>query len=95
MHDNEAHIEYSYKTLAPVLGALLMLTAVTVTVARVRLGAFTVPVMLGIAALKASLVIFYFMQIRRAGKAVTVAFIFTLAVVAMLISFIFWDISYR
>jgi cytochrome c oxidase subunit IV len=95
MHDNESHAGYTGKTLMLVLGLLLLLTAVTVTVARIRLGAFTIPVMLGIASLKSSLVLIYFMHIRRAGKAVTVTFIITIVTVAILISFIFWDISYR
>jgi len=55
-----------------VLGALLVLTAVTVTAARVRLGAFTVPVTLAIASLKSCLVLIFFMRIGRAGRAVSI-----------------------
>lgn len=95
MKELDAMEGYSQRMLVLVLGALLALTALTVTVARVKLGAFTIPVTLGIAALKSTLVIIYFMHIHRSGRAVTVTFIFTVATVAMLISFIFWDISYR
>ncbi len=44
--------------------ALVVLTAVTVTVAFVDLGPMNVVVMLGIAAVKATLVVLYFMHVR-------------------------------
>jgi len=47
-----------------VFGSLLVLTGITVGVAFVDLGAFGVPVALGIAGLKATLVVLYFMHVR-------------------------------
>jgi len=53
-----------------VFGALMGFTALTTWIAYQDLGAFNTPVALGIAALKASLVVLYFMHVRYAGKLV-------------------------
>jgi cytochrome c oxidase subunit 4 len=49
---------------AAVFGALLVLTGLTVMVARIDLGPWNTVVALAIAALKASLVLLYFMHLR-------------------------------
>lgn len=50
--------------LAAVFGALLVLTWITVAVAQVDMGALTLPIALLVAAVKASLVMLYFMHLR-------------------------------
>ncbi len=85
----------SYRELALVLGALLVLTAVTVTASRLDLGPLRVWVALLIAAAKATLVLIFFMQIKKAGRAVTYTFAITIVTLAIFISFIFFDIAYR
>jgi cytochrome c oxidase subunit 4 len=52
------------KVYYAIFGSLLALTAITVWIAFIDLGVFNTPVALGIAGLKASLVILYFMHVR-------------------------------
>ena len=58
-----AHVA-SVRTLFSVFGALFVLTIITVIVAREDFGWLNTPVALGIAVLKASLVVWYFMGVR-------------------------------
>ena len=51
-----------------IFGALMVLTAVTVGVAFVNLGALNFPVALGIAILKATLVILFFMHVKYSSQ---------------------------
>lgn len=51
-----------------IFGILLILTAVTVAVAFIDLGRLNTPVALGIAVLKATLVILYFMHVRHSTR---------------------------
>jgi cytochrome c oxidase subunit 4 len=55
----------SYYTI---FGALMVLTAVTVAVAFVNLGAFNFPVALGIAITKATLVVLFFMHVKYSSQ---------------------------
>ena len=81
--------------LALVLGALLCLTALTVAAARLNTGELKIWITLGIAAAKSSLVLLYFMDLRRAGTAVAVSFWVTLITLSIFISLIFFDIRFR
>jgi cytochrome c oxidase subunit 4 len=85
----------SYRQLGLVLGGLLTLTALTVAVSRINLGYMKIWISLLIAAAKGTLVLIFFMQIRSVGKTVTVTFIVTLIILAIFISFIFFDIDFR
>jgi cytochrome c oxidase subunit 4 len=51
-----------------IFGALMVLTAITVTVAFINLGALNFPVALGIAILKATLVILFFMHVKYSSR---------------------------
>ena len=51
-----------------IFGALMVLTAITVAVAFVNLGAFNFPVAIGIALTKATLVILFFMHAKYSSK---------------------------
>jgi cytochrome c oxidase subunit 4 len=57
------HVDH-LKVYFSVFGALLGLTALTVYVAYANLGAWAAPVAVGIACVKATLVILYFMHVR-------------------------------
>ena len=94
MHDNEQHL-LSYKTLALVLAALLVLTGVTVGVSYIHFGILNVPIALGIACTKVTLVLLYFMHLKFEGKAIKISFICTLCFLAIMISFTFWDVAFR
>ena len=55
-------------TYYAIFGALMVLTAITVTVAFINLGALNFPVALGIAILKATLVILFFMHVKYSSQ---------------------------
>jgi cytochrome c oxidase subunit 4 len=67
------HSEISLGTYRTVFTALMVLTAVTVTVAFIDLGALNNVVALGIACLKATLVLVYFMHLRYSSTLTRVA----------------------
>lgn len=85
----------SYKKLAYVLIALLILTGVTVGVSYFDFGVFNVPLALGIACTKVTLVLLFFMHLKYEGKAITISFISTICFLAIMISFTFWDVAFR
>jgi cytochrome c oxidase subunit 4 len=55
-------------TYYAIFGALMVLTAVTVAVAFVNLGAMNFPVAIGIAITKATLVVLYFMHVKYSSR---------------------------
>ena len=55
-------------TYYTIFGALMVLTAITVTVAFINLGPLNFPVALGIAILKATLVILFFMHVKYSSQ---------------------------
>lgn len=83
------------KTLGLVLVFLFGLTVVTVGISRVDLGALNIWAALSIATLKCTLVLLYFMHLKYDNRLLTWGLIITLGFVAILIGFLFWDISYR
>lgn len=85
----------SYSRLALVLLVLLILTGVTVGVSYLDMGILNVPIALGIACLKVSLVLLFFMHLKYEGRAITVSFISTICFLAVMISFTFWDVAFR
>ena len=85
----------SYKQLALVLISLLILTGVTVGVSYVHMGIFNVPIALGIACFKVSLVLLFFMHLKYESIAIKVSFLSTVGFLAIMISFTFWDVAYR
>ncbi len=62
-HDSGHHI-LPKATLFQVFGALIVLTIITVAVAYVPLGPLNIPVAVGIAASKATLVVLFFMHLK-------------------------------
>lgn len=92
---NDSQHLMSYTKLALVLLALVLLTGVTVGVSYLDLGFFNVPVALGIACLKVSLVLLFFMHLKYEGTAIKVSFISTICFLAIMISFTFWDVAFR
>lgn len=92
--DKDTH-SLSYKSLAMVLAALLLLTAVTVAVSYYDFGIFNVPLALAIATTKATLVLLFFMHLRWEGPLINLSFIGTVSFLAIMIGFTFWDVAYR
>jgi cytochrome c oxidase subunit 4 len=94
IEESEQHPQ-SYTQLLLVLLGLLVLTVVTVAVSRVHLGAFNVWAAILIASLKSSLVLLFFMHLKYEGRFIRTTFIITVFTLAVLISFLFWDVSFR
>ncbi|MEQ8762300.1 MAG: cytochrome C oxidase subunit IV family protein [Planctomycetota bacterium] len=86
MHDHQAARTISIRVFL----ALMVLTAVTVGVSFVNLGAFNLPVALLIACTKASLVLVYFMHLKGNFKLLWVAaasgFLFLLVLISLTLS---------
>ncbi|KAB2841296.1 MAG: cytochrome-c oxidase [Melioribacteraceae bacterium] len=94
-HSEHKHHHVGYGTLILVWVALIALTSITVTVAGISLGAYTLFVALVIAAIKSSLVINIFMHIKFDEPIFKVFLIvsgFTLFVIFLLT---FFDFIYR
>ncbi|WPD23804.1 MAG: cytochrome C oxidase subunit IV family protein [Candidatus Electrothrix aestuarii] len=95
MNTQESPHIISYKLLGTVLAALLVLTGVTVAVSQVDLGVFNVPLALFIASTKATLVLLFFMHMKYEGKVIVVSFVSAVIFLGILISLMFFDVSFR
>ena len=93
--DHEEDHILSYGFLAQVLGGLVILTAITVGVSYIDWGFLNVPIALFVASSKATLVLLFFMHVKYEGMVIKVSFISTMLVLAILISFTFWDVAFR
>ncbi|HTX73088.1 MAG TPA: cytochrome C oxidase subunit IV family protein [Rectinemataceae bacterium] len=79
-----------------VWGALVLLTALTVTMASLDLGALAIAAVLTIAAVKSSLVLFYFMHLRYERRLlIRLLMPIVLATLAIFIGLTYTDILYR
>jgi cytochrome c oxidase subunit 4 len=94
MTEQHAHI-VPYRTFVIVWVALLILTAITVAVAQFNLGALNVWVALGIATLKAGLVVAVFMHMQYETPLFKLALLSALAILAIFIGLTFCDVLYR
>jgi cytochrome c oxidase subunit 4 len=94
MEESDKHIQ-SYGHLAGVLGALLVLTGITVAVSRIPLGALNIWAAIVIASIKSTFVLLFFMHMKYEGRVIRITFIVTIVTLAVLIGFLFWDISFR
>lgn len=96
MMENQAETPArSLRSLFGTLLALLFLTGVSIAVSRVDAGPFRVLVALAVASVKTGLVLFIFMHIGRAGKAVALSFLATVLTLAVFMALTFLDILYR
>lgn len=93
-HHGEKHI-LAYKTLLAVLGALFLLTAVTVGASYIDLGAANVWIALIIASVKASFVLLFFMHMKYESRVLAWSFLGTIFFLGIMISFTFWDVAFR
>lgn len=92
--ENSKHI-VSYKTFIFVWLSLLVLTIVTILVAKIDLGYFNVVVALLVATSKAALVIFYFMHLKYENKFFKFIVFMTFFILAIFIGLTFFDVAYR
>jgi cytochrome c oxidase subunit 4 len=96
-HDSETHVSHplSYGLLVAVWAGLMALTATTVAVAQVDLGFLNIVAALGVASAKASLVIFVFMHLKYENRTLKGMVALAFVILAIFISFTFWDIGLR
>jgi cytochrome c oxidase subunit 4 len=95
MNEHEQEHMLSYRFLGLILLGLVLLTAVTVAVSYRHWGFLNVPIALFVASSKATLVLLFFMHIKYEGMVIKVSFISTVVVLAIMISFTFWDVAFR
>ena len=94
MTDEHAHI-VPYRTFFVVWLVLLLLTGITVTAAQYNLGALNVWAALGIATVKAGLVVAFFMHMKDEAPLFKLALLAALAILAIFIGLTFLDVLYR
>lgn len=91
---DEVHI-INYKVLAMVYAALIALTAVTITVARMRLGYLSTFTAVFIATVKAGLVLYFFMHLKYERPVFKIMALVTIATLMVIILLTFVDVWYR
>ena len=92
---NEQHHIIGYRTLTGIWLLLLVLTGLTVGITRVELGGYKVVTALGIACIKAGLVIAVFMHMKYEGRLLRWLLFLALVTLAIFIGFTFFDVLYR
>jgi cytochrome c oxidase subunit 4 len=92
-HTEQEHTGYDVYIITWV--ALLILTAVTVTVAGLHLGKLSVLTAVVIAAVKASLVLYFFMHLKYEKPLFRTMVFVTIGVLVIFIGLTFTDILYR
>ncbi len=95
MENQQKQHVLSFKQLGMVLAVLLVLTGVTVGMSYIHLGFLNIPIALAIACTKVTFVLLFFMHLKYEGRVINISFISTIIVLAILISFTFWDVAYR
>jgi len=95
MSEHEQEHMLSYRFLGLVLSGLVLLTGITVAVSYRDWGFLNVPIALFVASSKATLVLLFFMHIKYEGMVIKVSFISTMVVLAIMITFTFWDVAFR
>jgi cytochrome c oxidase subunit 4 len=94
MSEQGKHI-VSTKTFVLVLAALLMLTATTVTVAKMDLGALSTLTAIAIASIKAGLVLWFFMHLKYEKRLLKLLLLVPIVTLAVIIGLTFIDVWYR
>ncbi|HRY98488.1 MAG TPA: cytochrome C oxidase subunit IV family protein [Bacteroidales bacterium] len=89
-HNEHTHIT-PFKTHLLILGALIVLTIVTVAITWTNLGVWNTTAAMVIAGLKGTLVLFYFMHLKFDQKIYRVMVLLVLAVFAAVLILTFFD----
>ncbi len=93
--ENHGHHIIPFKVLLAVFLGLVALTVLTVAVARVDLGPLNVPVALGIAGLKATLVVLFFMALKYDKPVNSMVFSIGTVFVVIFVVFTLFDTAFR
>jgi cytochrome c oxidase subunit 4 len=94
MNEPDRHI-VSTRTFVSVWLSLLALTAVTVTVARMHLGAFSTLTAVMIASIKAGIVLWFFMHLKYERPLFKALLLVPIVTLAVIIGLTFVDVLYR
>jgi len=92
---SENHHILSIKTATLILCTLLILTVVTVLMARVDLGFLNVPIALGLATTKSLFVIMFFMHLKYENRMLKAFVFICFLILAIFIGLTFFDVAYR
>ncbi|MBI5361022.1 MAG: cytochrome C oxidase subunit IV family protein [Planctomycetes bacterium] len=92
---NEQNKIIGYDVYIFVWLCLFLLTAVTVAVAAMDFGGIRIVAALFIASLKSSLVLYYFMHLKHENSMFKYMFLIVVAIIAIIVGFTFFDVSYR
>jgi len=84
-----------FKNYIMVFGALMVLTALTYAVSYMSLGTASLPVAMGVAVAKATLVCMFFMHLKYDDRYHVFVFLSSLLFVAIFFTFIIFDLSSR
>jgi cytochrome c oxidase subunit 4 len=92
--DHETHV-LSYGLLTAIWAVLIALTATTIAVSRIDLGFYNVLAALGVATIKALLVVFFFMHLKYEGRLLKWLLSLAFLVLAIAIGLTFFDLAFR
>lgn len=92
---NDTQRTGAMRQLITTWGVLLLLTAATVAISRIHLGAANIWAALGIATTKASLVALFFMHVKEEGHLIWLSLLVALGTLAIFIGLTFFDVLYR
>lgn len=92
--ESEIHV-VEYGTFVIIWLALVVFTALTVSVAGLNLGALSVVTALAIAATKSSLVLNYFMHLKYEDRVFKVMLLISIVTLATILGLTFFDVAYR
>lgn len=95
MAEQEASHIVPHRVFAGIWVALVILTGLTVAAGQVDLGPWNIWVALGIACVKSSLVVAFFMHLKYERPLFKISLLSTLAILAIFIGFTFFDVLYR
>ena len=93
--NHEEHHIVSYSTYIFIWLALMVFTALTVSVAGMNLGDFTVLTAILIATVKTFMVLYYFMHLKYESKFFKITFLITIVTLAIFIGLTFLDVLFR
>jgi len=85
----------SYGRYLTIWLALLVLTAVTITAVGIQFGRWSVFAAIAIAAVKGTLVLFYFMHLRYEGALIRITLSLAVLTLAVIMVLTFADVSFR
>jgi cytochrome c oxidase subunit 4 len=95
MENKQEHTIVAYRTYIYVWTGLILLTWLTVTMAKMQLGRLSVASPIFIASLKALLVLGFFMHLRYEKGLFKIMLIVAVMITTVLVSLLFSDIAFR